>query len=90
MTDAEFSSVMGSSYISTQRERSSSVIRASIPTTVQCVEFTYKMADKGGFIYAGGAPSSDITPFVAAPFKSWGAVFTNATGPSEWQTGKTS
>ena len=90
MTDAEVSSVMGTSFISTLHERSSSVIRASINSTVQCVEFTYKMAEAGGFIYAGGAPSSDITPFVAAPFKTWGAVFTNATGPSEWQTGKTS
>ena len=89
MTDAEEPSVIGKSLISTVHERSSSVVRASIPTTVQCVEFTYKMAEAGGFIYAGGAPSSDITPFVAALFKTWGAVFTNATGPSEWQTGKT-
>ena len=90
MTDAELPSVNGTSYISTLRERSSSVIRASINSTVQCVEFTYKMAEAGGFVYVGGSPSSDINPFVAAPFKTWGAVFTNATGSSEWQTGKTS
>ena len=88
MTDAELSNLASETFIATDCSRTNSFLRARVPTSVQCVELTYKMNTEGSWIYVGGAASSAFTPHVVSPFQTWGAVFTKKTVVNGWHTGQ--
>lgn len=90
VTEAQVNSLANTSFVSSDGLRGTSVMRSRVTSSVQCVQFEYRIPVDGSSIYAGGVTYNTSTADTINLFENLGAMFTAKNTVGTYTTGKLS